>query len=304
MNDSPALRPGEPVGEALRAIAAETLTRARAVLDDPAREPTATVHEIRRVMKRWRALLRMLTPILGDNNVMLRHAARDLARKLSPARDAQASIDAFRDAVEPELERPILLSARSIATVQARLEALRADDERSIWNDERRREMTDYVIAAAFHVGQWNVEAVRFADVARSLATTYRRARRAIPANWDSIEPETLHELRRRVVEHRYQMELMEPAWPRLGRVWVDEAQRLRTRLGKYQDLTVLTPKTGPHQPLAYWRAKLMPMIAERQHEHALVARRIAARIFVESPNGFRRRLVALWNAQGAGGGD
>ena len=53
-----------------------------------------------------------------------------------------------------------------------------------------------------------------------------------------------MHEFRQRVVVHRYQMELVEPAWPRLGKVWVGEAQRLRERLGKHQDLAVLRKLT------------------------------------------------------------
>jgi hypothetical protein len=100
------------------------------------------------------------------------------------------------------------------------------------------------------------------------------------------------------VVEHRYQMELIEPAWPRMGKLWVEEAQRLRTRLGKFQDLAVLTLKTGPHQPLAPWRSKLTPLIAHRQHDHAMAAKRISTRIFAESPKAFRRRLEALWEGQ------
>lgn len=298
MNASPALNPGQPVGEALRSVAAETLTRARAILDDQAREPTLTVHDIRRAMKRWRALLRMLAPILGDGTEVLRTQARDLSRKLTVARDAQSSIDAFQDAVEAGLDGEMTLSPRSIVTVQSRLEALRAEGERSIWNDERRTEMTEYMIAASFQVAQWNVADVTFGDVADALSTTYRRARRAIPHTWEQIDAEELHELRRRVVEHRYQMELIEPAWPRMGKLWVEEAQRLRTRLGKYQDLAVLTLKAGPHQPLAPWRSKLMPLIAARQHGHAMAAKRIATRIFAESPKAFRRRLESLWESQ------
>jgi CHAD domain-containing protein len=298
MNASPNLNPGQPVGEALRLVAAETLTRARAILDDPAREPTVTVHDIRRAMKRWRALLRMLTPILGDDMITLRHQARELSRKLTVARDAQSSIDAFQDAVEAGLAREMPLSPRSVVTIQARLEGLRAEGERSIWNDERRQEMTDYLAAATFNVTQWDVEPVTFADIADALSETYRRARRSIPKDWEHIEAEELHELRRRVVEHRYQMELIEPAWPRMGRIWVEEAQRLRTRLGKYQDLAVFTLKAGPHQPLAPWRSKLTPLITARQHDHAMAARKLAARIFAESPKSFRRRLKALWASQ------
>ena len=105
MNASPALEPGQPVGEALRSVASEILARAQLILDDPAREPTVTVHDIRRAMKRWRAFLRMLAPILGDGTESLREQARDLSRKLTAARDAQSAIDAFQDAVEAGLEQ-------------------------------------------------------------------------------------------------------------------------------------------------------------------------------------------------------
>ena len=39
---------------------------------------------------------------------------------------------------------------------------------------------------------------------------------------------------------HRYQMDLVEPLWPRFARMWTAECQRLRDRLGQYQDLLVL----------------------------------------------------------------
>lgn len=304
MNTSPALKPGQPVGEALRSVALETLTLAGEILDDPAREPTVTVHDFRRAMKRWRALMRLLQPILGDGAEVLRQQARDLSRKLTVARDAQSSIDALQDAVEAGPEQPAALSPRSIATIQSRLEALRAEGERSIWNDERRQEMSEYLAAASSQVAQWDMSAVTFGDVADALSATYRRARRSIPNDWDDIAAEQMHDLRRRVVEHRYQMELFEPVWPRMGKLWVDEAQRLRTRLGKYQDLAVLTLKASPRQPLAPWRSRLMPLIAHRQHDHAMAAKRLAGRIFAESPKAFRRRLEALWESQSEGSDD
>jgi CHAD domain-containing protein len=108
-----------------------------------------------------------------------------------------------------------------------------------------------------------------------------------------------LHELRQRVVEHRYQMELVEPLWPRLGKLWVAEAQRLRERLGSHQDLVVLAGLTAPHQPLAPWRSRVAPLIDQRRAVHAAAAQRLAHRIFAERPKAFRRRLEALWNRLG-----
>jgi hypothetical protein len=97
-------------------------------------------------------------------------------------------------------------------------------------------------------------------------------------------------------------MDLVEPLWPRFGKVWVGEAQRLRDRLGTCQDLTVLDGLTQRGQPLARWRLRLAPAIAARQALHVAAASRIAGHIFAEKPNAFRRRLMALW--QGERGAD
>jgi len=104
-----------------------------------------------------------------------------------------------------------------------------------------------------------------------------------------------LHELRQRVVDLRYQMELIEPLWPRFGRMWTDEAERLRGRLGQCQDLEVLKRFTGVHQPLAHWRSRLTPACNERSAELAHRAARIAVRLFAEKPKAFRHRLEQLW---------
>jgi CHAD domain-containing protein len=293
-----AIKPGQPVGGALRAVAAGAVAEAQAILNDPALDSTTKVHDIRRALKRWRALLRMLTPHLGEGGQALRLQARDLARRLTVARDAQSAIDAFHDATEACLDLPFALPARSLVTIQCRLEGLRAENERNIWTEAIQKDLSDYLTSASWQAGQWNLEPLTFANLAGMLATTYRRARRAIPRSWSEPEGEELHELRRRVVEHRYQMELIEPVWPRLGRIWVEEAQRLRTRLGKCQDLEMLTAKAAPHQPLAHWRSKLAPVIAHRQAEHVQAARRLAVRLFAEPPKGFRRRLEVLWDTQ------
>ena len=106
--------------------------------------------------------------------------------------------------------------------------------------------------------------------------------------------------MRQRVVVHRYQMEIVEPLWPRLGRSWVREAQKLRNRLGKYQDLAVLARTAEPHQPLARWRSRLQSVASVRQAQHVAVARRIAGRLFAEKPQSFRRRLEAMWKGMDA----
>ena len=89
MNEKPALQPGMAVGEALRAAARDIIAAARLAVEGPAKSEAGAVHDFRRTMKRWRALLRLVEPFLGDEARRLRDEARDLARALTGARNAQ-----------------------------------------------------------------------------------------------------------------------------------------------------------------------------------------------------------------------
>jgi CHAD domain-containing protein len=291
MSEKPALQPGLAVGEALRAVARDILSEARAAIEDPAHSDAVAVHEFRRAMKRWRAFLRMLEPFLDGDGQRLRTEARDLARALGGARDAQSALDALNDLVK----HGSVLSARSLATIRGRIEALRQRAETNVLTGDMRLRLTGALNQAENAVERWPLHTLTFANVADRLVRGFRSARGALPRSWADAEPEDLHELRKRIVNHRYQMETIAPLWPRFGRMWVGEAQRLRDRLGRHQDLTLLTRLMQPHQPLAPWRSRLAPAVAQRMKDHVAAARRIASRLFVEKPGAFRRRLDVIW---------
>jgi CHAD domain-containing protein len=291
MAEKPAVRPDVAVGEALRAVARNVLSEARAVLDDKDATDAVAVHDLRKAMKRWRALLRLVEPFLGDGAQGLRAQARDLARELSGARDAQSAIDALDDLADSDGT----LSPRTMASIRGRLDAIRLAAEALSINQADRERLRTALDAAGVSVAAWDLEELTFADLARELAKTYERLREDAPKDWSRAEPDTLHELRTVVVAHRYQMELVEPLWPKFGRLWVAEAQRLRDRLGVFQDLSVLKGFTVPHGTLAPWRSRLTPPILVRQEKHAKAAQRIANHLLAEKPKAFRRRLEALW---------
>src|SRR5262245_41469397 len=117
MSDKPSLQPDLAVAEALRAIARDNLADARAAVEDPAHTDADAVHQFRRQMKRWRAFLRLLMPFLGADGEQLQNEARDLARALGGARDAQSALDALADVAD----RGLPLSARSLSTVRKRV---------------------------------------------------------------------------------------------------------------------------------------------------------------------------------------
>jgi CHAD domain-containing protein len=283
-------------GDGLAAAGRLIIADARRALTDPELSEAETVHEVRKALKRWRALLRLLARPLGEQADQMRTEARELMRALSGARDAQSTLDALADLRKAELP----FSATSAETIRRRMTELRDTAEQSSFSQPMRDRLARYLDYATLSLERWPLRAIDFDTVADALTSTYRRARQLLPDNWREAEAEHLHDLRRRVVEHRHQMDLIEHLWPRLGQVWTEEAQRLRNRLGACQDLAVLGNFTAPHQPLAPWRSRLAPVIAARRAAHLKTAARLAGRLFAEKPKAFRRRVVALWSVRQA----
>jgi CHAD domain-containing protein len=283
-------------GDGLAAAARSIIADARLALSDPQLSDPEAVHDVRKALKRWRALMRLFARAIGEPADQMRAEARELMRALTGARDAQSALDALDDLKKSTLP----FSATSTETIRKRLTEIRDAAEKTSFTKETRERLSRYLDYATLSLERWPLASIDFDTIADGLIATYRRARQLIPDDWSNVEPEHLHDLRRRVVEHRHQMDLFEPLWPRLGKVWAEEAQRLRNQLGACQDLAMLTNFTGPHQPLAPWRSRLIPLIEDRRTTHLRNAARLAGRLFAEKPKAFHRRISALWNARKA----
>jgi CHAD domain-containing protein len=281
-------------GDGLAAAARSVISDGRQALTDPELSDPETVHEVRKALKRWRALMRLLARPLGEQADQMRSEARELMRAIAGARDAQSALDALNDLRKVDLP----ISATSIETIRARLTKMRDAAEAKSFTKAMRDRLSRYLDYATLSLERWPLKAIDFDIVTDGLTSTYRRARQLVPDTWTDSEAEHLHDLRRRVVEHRHQMDIIEPLWPRLGKVWAEEAQRLRNQLGSCQDLAVLAELTAPHQPLAPWRSRLAPLISARRDAHLKSAARLAGRLFAEKPKAFRRRIAALWSAR------
>ena len=281
-------------GDGLAAAARSVISDGRQALTDPGLSDPETVHEARKALKRWRALMRLLARPLGEQADQMRSEARELMRAIAGARDAQSALDALNDLRKVDLP----ISSTSIETIRARLTKMRDAAEAKSFTKAMRDRLSRYLDYATLSLERWPLKAIDFDIVTDGLTSTYRRARQLVPDTWTDSEAEHLHDLRRRVVEHRHQMDIIEPLWPRLGKVWAEEAQRLRNQLGSCQDLAVLAELTAPHQPLAPWRSRLAPLISARRDAHLKSAARLAGRLFAEKPKAFRRRIAALWSAR------
>jgi CHAD domain-containing protein len=267
-------------GADLRAVGHDILTSARAAVED--RKPTdaEAVHEFRKAMKRWRALLRLLEPDLGMGGRRLRIAARDLARKLSRPRDAQSALDALDDILKGDAKIPHRLAEE----VRTHLEDLKKKSEKSAYNAGHRRSIGTYLKRSLRTIERW--PDAGSATIVERLTRSYRRARKRIPEDWRSTAAEDLHELRRRIIEHFHQIELIFP-----GKSRGNQAKRLRDRLGRYQDINVLAAFLAAKNASPRWKTKLRKPMMARQKQHLMAAKRLAPKLFEEKPKAFRTRL-------------
>jgi len=297
MIDKSGLRPKAAVGEVLETFAHEILAEAGAAIGNTRHSDAVAVHEYRKAMKRWRALLRLLEPFLGQDCRRWRSEAAEFARTLGSARDAQSALDALADLARHHPDLP----KSSLVAIRRRVEALRVAAEATALTDQMRDRLSAAIARTTQALEDWPLNRIGFADLAARLTKTYRQARRAVPDDWSEADATALHRLRQRVVAHRYQMELIEALWPRFIRLWISEAQRLRDRLGAYQNLIVLSDLTAAARPLASWSRPLAPLIAARQAVHVAAAAKLAARLFAERPQAFKNRMEALWDSRRAG---
>jgi CHAD domain-containing protein len=290
MAAKPALHPELAIGESLRAVAKDILADAKVAINNPKHSAAEAVHEFRRQMKRWRALLRLLEPFIGKEARTLRTAARNLARDLGGARDPQSALEAFDDLVTHRL----LLANTSIKAVRKHIGNLRTAGEQSALSIGARLRISNMLADTDVAVDRWTFQVLTFGDIATQLTASYRAARRAVPRDWSDADAKALHELRKKVVIYRHQLQIVEPLWIHFTKTWITEMQRLRERLGQHQDLEMLRKLTEPPHPLARWAARLQQPIAARKHRHLVAAKRIAARLFVQKPRAFQRGLMMM----------
>jgi len=229
------LKNAKSIRAQLARIVAKELRKAA---DDVSRRSLreASIHDVRKHVKKVRAVLRLLRKELGDDYAPLNEQIRSAARRLSAVRDADALIEmmkALRRRYRRVLTPTVVRTAN--ATLKARMREARAHLAGRPLADIRRQ---------LVHSSRGLRSKVREAATGRAMrdgvTRGYRRARRAMAeATAAKTEDGRFHAWRRRVKDHWYQMRLVEGinrrAHPRVRRL-----RRLQDWLGDDHNLVVL----------------------------------------------------------------
>ena len=243
------------------------------------------VHGLRKTLKEARALARLFLPSIGEPARVTIAALAVVRRRLGRARDLDVMAQRLEKLSPPEeIARPL---GEAIARQRVAAERAHGAFAASASRAQLR--------AIAKRVEAWDLGSANEDTIAEAVARTYRQARRRGRAAFAAPDdPAALHALRSRVVDLRYQLAALAPAWPAALEAQAEALNDLRDTLGDFNDLTVLMGFAADEGGLtADALAALNERIAAR---HAKLRRRASTefeRLFSEAPDAFAGRLSA-----------
>ena len=263
---------GPEAPDLLRAVL-ERLDRSAGWLRDPSLEPAWVVHEVRKDLKRVRALLRLAAPAAPTRKPEKDCAAA--ARELSGLRDADALLET--------LDR---LAARARAGEEAdALAGIRAHLAAQRGNFDGRpglpAEITDTVAGTLDEVGralrELSFDGVDDALLDQGWAASRAEAGRAWRRVTRKPSPKRMHELRKAVKRELYQRELCGRPFDRMDRALL---KKLADVLGELQDLEILRAALKAEKA---WQGPVRRLAKEAREELKGRTGRLAAARYGES---------------------
>jgi len=278
-------------------IVLEQVDRAVVDLTGPDTELPEAVHQLRKRCKKIRGLLRLVRGSFAGSYTQENTWFRDLARRLSYARDTEAMLeclDKLCEAFSRDLE------ADAFATVRHALMARRTAVQDDAELLKQVQEVVTQLQRVRAHVLGWRLDRGGFSALEPGLLQTYRRARKALRAAYEQPTSERFHEWRKRVKYHWYHLRLLHELWPAPMKVLAAETKQLADQLGDDHDLAVLCETLAHESEVMgekYEVDALQVLAARRQGQLRAEAQTRAWRLFTERPKFFRRRLRAYWYA-------
>jgi CHAD domain-containing protein len=291
------LKKGAPVAVEVRRIVLRQLEVAISELHtvgDP--QSDEAVHDARRRIKKIRAIIRLVRPVLDKAYRAVDDDLRTVSRLLAPVADGRGIIETL-DELSHRYGKA--LPARTIAAARAGVlrSGARADREATergvlevaagTLRSERRR------------IKHWHLGAQGFRALAPGLEESYRRARRMMMVAWSKPSPSHFHVWRRYVKDHWFHVRLLEGRCGYHLMAYERRIEALDGVLGEYHNVILLRDVLVNDVHLSREEtAGCLRVIARYQRLLRRHAETLGVRIYTERPRRFVRRVRRLWRMQ------
>jgi CHAD domain-containing protein len=288
------LRPEETLHKSLRRIVRKQIDAVLDELTAASKGPRdEVVHDARKSLKKIRAVLRLVRPVIGEKVFRCENTCfRDAAQPLTEVRDARILIETLDKLLQHFREH---ITGWSFADVgQALRDNLRAARKRVLDEHNAFAVLAETLSEARGRVKGWTDVPNKWSSVGAGLQDTCRQARAAFRDAAADPAVAKLHEWRKQVKYLRYQFDVMQPLWPERMEELADETDRMGDFLGDDHDLAVLRQMVDRDpRPVADdgERETLVALIDRRRAELEQEALLLGERFFQDRPRELARRL-------------
>jgi hypothetical protein len=250
----------------LRNVVEHELNRAVCQILAAGRKNPDGIHEVRKSLKKVRAVLRLVRTDLGKKRYRAQNRlARDTARRLSVRRDDEVLFDTFERLTEPlsDNEKSLLRSVQDQLTD-------RKNAARRLLFFDRIRSLAG-LLCLRRRIRKW--PAVTKRSVSKGWKNEFKKARTTWQIVEQNSDPLQVHEWRKRVKIHAYHVLLLAASDSKKRR---DLLHELSDLLGRFHDLTVFREQLS-FQPPAFgtaFQVSMLDSLAEAEQARLLAAAR------------------------------
>lgn len=285
----------ESTARALRRLCADRVEAALGHIDEC--EALDAVHDVRKEIKKLRALLRLMRPGLRRRDFSATVCdLKEAARQFGPARDAHVTLQAL-DLVLNHFKGQLV--PRPFADFRPALRQVCQDEEKRLRQERRPRRVSRILRQVQKRFEGTSLRQEGWPVLGTGLKCSYGNGRKAWKLALAAPTPENLHDWRKRVKELGYQLGLFCPMWPEQLEAAQRELKALGQYLGDDHDLFMLTQAVQDRCPAKESRGELellCGLIAQRQDELRRQALALGARFYAEKPSIFSLRLSNYWH--------
>jgi CHAD domain-containing protein len=285
-----ALRANEPLGSGLLRVAEDLIESITDSREPSSQEEAEYVHTVRTTIKQLRALLRLIRPAIGEaffnrENARLRAAAQ----RLSSARDVEVARETLKNiSASGETEKKAVAAA--LAGLHAR-GAAPADIHQALSDVRRDLEETKRDLERLRLAGEWEVIEAGLRDV-------YRQSRKRMNTALQAGDDEAFHRWRIRVKNLYYELQMLEPIWPKRLDKMTSRLAKLQHKIGLDHDIAVLKDLLRK-TPDAFGGTETVERLIHRLENDSQKLRHavepLGEAIFYKKPRRFVRKLGRHW---------
>jgi len=289
------LHTNEPLGAGILRVAENLIDSITDSGEHPKQNEGEYVHNVRTTIKRLRALLRLIRPVVGETFFNRENARlRKAGRRLAVARDAEVARETLKTlpvSGDPEKKQAV---AAALAGLESK-DGARTDIGDALNEIRKDLEQTKRNLQQLQLVnGEWEVVETGLQDV-------YRQSRKRMDRALQDGGDEAFHKWRIRVKNLLYELELLEPVWPKRMDKMTSRLSKLQDKIGCDHDIAVLKGllrKTPERFGGAEAVERLIRCLDGKSRKLRQAAEPLGEKIFAKKPRRFVRKLGRRWSSR------